>query len=213
MATTEPPVTDPKTPGPPGTTNNWLNKQLTWRVPLGPEWEPVRALGIGSAESVTGLWTRSKTAGGAALSPTDLSHVVVKQVLARGEPDALTGLQSIGTDREFAAYELLNTVNSKHIVKMYRTMHRDVGGGTANFPADFLGVCNERLYLEFCPGGDMQGMFTNMIKGQPLEEEDVWRIFDDLARACAVLEIGTEDFNAKAWKHEIAHLDLKAANG
>lgn len=60
----------------------------------------------------------------------------------------------------------------------------------------------------------MEGFLKKLVEKKiVLEEEDVWRIFDDLARACGACERGTEDVNAEAWEHEVAHLDLKPPNG
>ena len=54
-----------------------------------------------------------------------------------------------------------------------------------------------RLYIEYCERGDLDGYTTQFDNRQQNlifpPEEYVWRIFGCLARACLVLETGSED--------------------
>lgn len=99
---------------------------------------------------------------------------------------------------------------------MFRRAHRDMRVGkysTPGVPADAQ-VAVERLYLEYCPGGDM-GEFLAWLgeRGKSLEEHDVWTLFHNLALACSVCHRGTTDLRRASWEHEMVHLDLKPMNG
>lgn len=63
--------------------------------------------------------------------------------------DPVSGRPSDGAKREFEAYEVLNKADTNHIVKMFRTMHKDVGSNTPDFPADGYRMVVERIYVEF----------------------------------------------------------------
>ncbi|KAF8857233.1 hypothetical protein BDZ45DRAFT_744619 [Acephala macrosclerotiorum] len=86
------------------------------------------------------------------------------------------------------------------------------------------GVPVIKLFLEYCPGGDMLKMMeSNRILNSgakaerpknPFLEADIWTVFNCLASGLSVMDRGTEDEFAPAWNRdaEIAHNDLELDN-
>lgn len=60
-------------------------------------------------------------------------------------------------------------VETAHVVKMYRHLYEDVGQTWE--AQDKIGTSVHRLYLEFCPRGDLQGMFDKYSRKNPVPEE------------------------------------------
>lgn len=176
----------------------WLASEPNWRFRLGDEWHPQRFFSTGM--SALGLWTRGDAE---MLPPSQLTHIIVKQT--ESPPEAS------GPD-EAKCYALLNKVNSEHIIKTYRRVHRDLPQRTKI--AGDEGRMVERIYLEYCPGGDLRGFVEGLkLLTRALEEEDIWYIFHCLALSCSVLDRGTEDLEKASWDYEIVNTDLNVSNG
>lgn len=172
---------------------DWLATEPKWRVRLGDNWKGTKVLGVDSWESVVGLFEDTVTDPIA--DPQSLKKIVVKQVLHEGAEFPIAGGVSPGAQAEGRIYDILREASTKRIVEMFRRVHVDWGSGCA-IPAD-VGDEVGRLYLEFCPGGDMRGFLQKLeseykTRGRMLAEEDVWSIFHDFALACSVLHRGTE---------------------
>src|SRR5438874_1993060 len=89
----------------------WLASEPNWRFRLGDEWHPQEFFSTGM--SALGLWTREDAD---TLPPNQLTHIIVKQ---DSRPEA-------SVPDEAKCYALLNKVNSEHIIKTYRRVHRDL---------------------------------------------------------------------------------------
>lgn len=121
---------------------------------------------------------------------------------------------------------------SEHIVKLYTPVYRE--GGTGAFtginpgsswdtldqiPIDPNGLYDanlevDRMYLEYCPNGDLHATEKLLLAGVPPPEEYIWRIFECLGKAIYMMELGKENPNAAPWQETpIAHFDIKPQNG
>ncbi|KAM0154637.1 hypothetical protein ACHAPG_006325 [Botrytis cinerea] len=191
----------------------WSKLAETWKQ--WPEfektWEGVRHLGKGGAASAD-LYRKIGPGKGTERMP---EYVVIKQ--------------ADGSDTDLLSESLLLQLfvdrNAPHILKIYRGYHegealpRNIGGmfdiGRENFKKRQKRR-QSRIYLEFCENGDVENWMTSHIEnsGTILQEKDIWNIFECLARACIVLERGSENLeaeNERAWI-PMCHLDLKPAN-
>ncbi len=87
--------------------------------------------------------------------------------------------------------EILAKAHSIHLVRQY--------GGA--YTGTYLGNAVVRLYLEFCPGGDLR-QITDLKPKDPansMAEEDVWAIFYCLALGVLVMDHGHEDPSQLGW--------------
>ncbi|KAF7959456.1 hypothetical protein EAE96_001073 [Botrytis aclada] len=191
----------------------WSKLAETWEQ--WPEfektWEGVRHLGKGGAGSAD-LYRKIGSGKGTEEMP---KYVVVKQ--------------ADGSDKDLLSESMLLQLfvdrNTPHVLKIYRGYHegevvpRNIGGmfdiGRENFKKRQKSF-QSRIYLEFCQSGDVENWMANQIEnsGTALQEKDIWNIFECLARACLMLERGSEyldDENDRNWI-PICHLDLKPAN-
>jgi serine/threonine protein kinase len=107
---------------------------------------------------------------------------------------------------------VLGRLNSTHIIRQY---------GGNRLGDKFLEMDHVvRIFLEFCPGGDLDQLVAGF--EQPplplLSELDLWTIFKCLALGIAVLDRGTENVNEPAWgghppdRPELCHFDIKSDN-
>lgn len=83
-----------------------------------------------------------------------LVDIVVKQATASNRSHTPSGLSD-----EAAMLRLLNTANSRHIIRMYRRLYEERGHDTMEY--DYRKV--HRIFLEYCPGGDFLGWQRNKI--------------------------------------------------
>ena len=93
-------------------------------------------------------------------------------------------------------------INAKHTVATFLAMGTGTSERFDDVPFDESGNYNpnrevNRLYIEYCEKGDLDG-YTSKFDNRRQNlifptEEHVWRIFGCLAKACLVLETGSED--------------------
>ncbi|TGO38251.1 hypothetical protein BHYA_0078g00030 [Botrytis hyacinthi] len=173
----------------------WSKLVETWQQwsQFEKTWEGVRHLGQGGAASAD-LYRRIGSEKGMGAMP---EHIVVKQ--ADGSDKDLLN--------ESMLLQLFVDRNTPHVLKIYQGYHegevvpRNIGG---------------MIYLEFCENGDVDKWMANRIEKSEtvLREKDIWNILECLARACIVLEMGSEHLEAENDRDWIPiwHLDLKPAN-
>ncbi|KAF7903107.1 hypothetical protein BELL_0368g00140 [Botrytis elliptica] len=191
----------------------WRKLAETWQQ--WPEfektWEGVRHLGKGGAGSA------------------DLYRKIGSQKGTDAMPEYIVVKQADGSDKDLLSESMLLQLfvdrDTSHVLKIYQGYHEgevvphNIGGmfdiGRENFKRRQK-RCQSRIYLEFCEKGDVENWMTNQIEksGTVLQEKDIWNIFECLARACIVLERGTENLEAENDRDwiPICHLDLKPAN-
>ena len=107
--------------------------------------------------------------------------------------------------REGRLMEELAQLRSVHILRIFGKAVEDV-------QSDDEGPMNVvRLFLEYCPGGDVTGLLNNgnspKIPSNPFAESDLWAIFYCLALGCSVMDRGTELNDGTSWNRDtmIAH--------
>ncbi|KAF7894224.1 hypothetical protein EAF00_007738 [Botryotinia globosa] len=190
----------------------WRKLAETWQQWPGFEktWEGVRHLGQGSAGSAD-LYRKIKTGEGTEAMP---GYIVVKQ--------------ADGSDKDLLSESMLLQLfmgrNTPHVLKIYQGYHegevvpRNIGGmfdiGRQNFKKRQK-RCQSRIYLEFCENGDVENLDRKSDRPYTvLQEKEIWNIFECLARACIMLERGSENLEAENDRDwiPICHLDLKPAN-
>ena len=120
----------------------WLNSSRNWRS-LDPIWKPVKVLGNGGF-GIVGLWRNTKTK----------KRIVIKQAAAQ----RWDGSVASGLEEEASMLKLLRGAGSSHILKMYGDiMHGE--GRNFVYRMDCPGPV-ERIFLEYCPGGDLLDWVT-----------------------------------------------------
>lgn len=129
-----------------GQNQAWLDSERLWQVRVGPGWVAQKVLGQGS-EGIVGWWQYREIGGDENF--LGLKNVAVKQNVMRYHVSNGRGL-----NQEAWFYRFLGRAQSQHIPKMYRELYQDVGRNTQD--ADRGPV--ERIFLEFCPGGDLQNL-------------------------------------------------------
>lgn len=118
----------------------WLLSSNFWQNPVGNGWVPKKVLGTGGF-GIVGHWKY-----GGNVTGVRISDLVVKQA-------AVNERNRHGLSREAAILQRLAETNSPHVVKMYQKLFEEQGRGT--FPKyDPVGTVH-RIYLEYCPGGDL----------------------------------------------------------
>lgn len=190
----------------------WLASDSEWATPLGNYWKGKKFLGRGGY-GVAGLWEYDGPD-----PPPLIQQVVVKQAVRNIDPLDID-IGQIGPGRsplsEGIIGRKLDTAKSNHIVRQF-------GGNKLGSKFRELNYV-VTLFLEFCPGGDMDQFLPrnqDEIDNPPplLDEEDMWSIFNCMALGIAVMGRGTEDCQQAAWPGnnpniEIMHGDLKPDNG
>jgi hypothetical protein len=126
----------------------WLASEPKWKDHVGKDWKPVRVLGRGS-QGIVGHWSY----GGPDRHLRKLNDVAVKQAVKSG-PFHKWG---DGLETEARLLMLFQPIRTQHVVKMYRHMYEDAGQQTDQFD---YGVVH-RIFLEYCPGGDLSGWLGN----------------------------------------------------
>ncbi|RDL37451.1 uncharacterized protein BP5553_04884 [Venustampulla echinocandica] len=168
----------------------WLLSEQRWTTRVGEGWVPKRVLGYGGY-AIVGLWSYEGPDRQRA-TPKD---IVVKQALANP-----------GLEIEAQFLQRFKDCRSEHIVKIYRGLSQEAGQGTEDYDPSNGAV--HRIYLEYCPGGDLfdadKRRFTEL---------DLWRIFHCLARGILVMHQGNEDPEGSRWDiPQICHFDIKPEN-
>jgi serine/threonine protein kinase len=185
----------------------FLDSEPSWTVRLGDGWKGIKFLGKGSF-GIVGLWEYQ---GDPTKAPA-VTKVVVKQ--SADEPmddmNIVWGGKSAMDEGRILA--VLSKLNSNHIIRQY-------GGNRRGDQFLEMGQV-VRIYLEFCPGGDLDQLVSGF--HQPpnplLHELDLWKIFKCLAFGVAVLDRGTENSKEPAWRGysphrpELCHFDIKPDN-
>ncbi|KUJ19058.1 kinase-like protein [Mollisia scopiformis] len=179
----------------------WMASESKWKNRVGKGWKPVRVLGRGG-QGVVGYWTYE----GPDRDKKTLKDVAVKQAVKAGP----TYRWGDGLEKESQLLHLLQKANTPHIVRMYRQLYEEVGQQTDEFDHGIV----HRIFLEYCPGGDLHDWLGKwMNQNKPIPEYELWCVFQCLARACMVLDRGSEDLARQAWVGtEIVHFDLKLEN-
>lgn len=185
----------------------FLDSEPTWSQRLGDGWKGTRFLGKGNF-GIVGLW---EYRGDPARAPP-VTQVVVKQ--STDEPmdefhEIWGGKSAMDEGR---ILKLLGKLNSNHIIRQY-------GGNRVGDRFLDMGLV-VRIFLEFCPGGDLDQLVAGFEQPQRpvLSEIDLWTIFKCLALGIAVLDRGTENTNGPAWngnppdRPELCHFDIKPDN-
>ncbi len=184
----------------------WLKNSKHWAGLDATKWKGRKVIGAGGNGTV-GLW--DYIAGDNRMPPS----IVIKQT----DPSGAEGLQ-------WESKLLRNATKTKsvHIIKLYKACHLEGGTGSHHIfdPLPFnrgSGAYDPRkevarMYMEYCPGGDLNE-YVQRHRGRPIPEEHLWRIFGCLARAFHVLEHGAEHPAAylKNWR-PICHFDVKPSN-
>ncbi|RDW64065.1 hypothetical protein BP5796_10567 [Coleophoma crateriformis] len=170
----------------------WLNSEATWAHRLGSSWRGVRVLGSGSF-GVAGLWQYSAS-GRHASSTRMIKEVVVKQVDVDYERRSTV---------EGLVLEYLSHLHCKHLVRQFGPLRRD--------RYDDREVV--RIYLEYCPGGDLQKMIRRRTGDRSIEEEHIWSVFYCLALGLSAMDRGSEEFGtSRGTDTELVHFDIKIDN-
>ncbi|KUJ17529.1 kinase-like protein [Mollisia scopiformis] len=178
----------------------WLLSSANWKTAPPNGFKGKKILGTGSY-GIAGLWSYE----GPADQAPPVQHVVVKQC-------SKSEYSLIGTDPyiEGKLLEILSKIQSKHILRMYGSLVRAIGSD---------GQEDIRLFLEYCPGGDLSCLLESghdkiEAPRKALLEIDIWAMFYCLALGVAAIARGTEDENAPAWNSntEITHYDIKVDN-
>lgn len=183
-----------------GLQKKWLKSEPEWKDRLGSDWNGVKLLGSGGF-GVVGLWQYSSK-GKHAKDPRMIKKVVVKQsdIVYNKEK---TKTRSTG---EGTILEMLSQIKSKHIVRQYGPLHKDI----------YASKDVVRIYLEYCPQGDLSRLMAKrmnrvgpaLVEEPPIEEEDIWSVFHCLSLGISVLGRGTEDVT-KCWNKspELVHFE------
>lgn len=122
----------------------WLQSNPQWANGLNDSWRGTRVLGMGGY-GLVGLWEYVKPTG-------EVSRVVVKQSKRR---DA-------ALKRESILLRGLSQTRTRHVVRLLKRYHEEVGMGTSDWDSDKH--CISRIYLEFCENGDMKGLIKRVSK-------------------------------------------------
>ena len=120
----------------------WLNSASKWRNGVGDGWVGKKILGQGG-QGIAGHWSYESSDR----DSKPLKEVVVKQGLTTRSDGTASG----GLTGEAEMLRLLGLTGSLHILKMYRRLYVDQGGGHLRIDHEEV----HRVFLEYCPGGDL----------------------------------------------------------
>ncbi|PQE33623.1 hypothetical protein CJF32_00008608 [Rutstroemia sp. NJR-2017a WRK4] len=193
---------DPSSPeGYPG----WPETEPHWPVPIGENWEYTGVIQENAFAHIT-YWSYNPPPP-VPRRPPHVSRLVVKTIFQRssrpgGYPPEYTGPRNEG---EFL--ELLELVNSAHIISQYGPPHTDTKG-------------HEVLFLEYVPTVQLindrpeRDLWLLLGNREPaLAEVDVWEIFSQFVKMINVLDRGDEDVGVPRWdRGEIWHCDIHPGN-
>ncbi|TAQ88099.1 hypothetical protein B7494_g3557 [Chlorociboria aeruginascens] len=144
----------------------WLATERLWRIRLGDNWHRTQVFTGRSSDSIIGVWELQDPRA----PPNRLTKIVVKQALPAETMNPLTNAPCQGLKDEDAINRILKKAHTKHVVRAYRHMHEDAGAN-CHVLADRLGNV-QRLYYEFCPGGDLTSFLHYVVAHEPLDEEN-----------------------------------------
>lgn len=122
----------------------WLASNPQWQHGLNYSWVGKKVLGRGGY-GLVGLWE-------CAMPNDEVKKVVVKQSRRRDN--------SLRMESDFLRD--LNTTGTRHVVKLLKRYHEEVGMGTSPWDSDKQII--SRIYLEHCEYGDMKGMIKQIGK-------------------------------------------------
>lgn len=184
----------------------WLDSEKDWEQRLGEGWTGTKFLGKGSF-GIVGLW---EYRGDPANAP-EITQVVVKQC-EDADQDPERNIWGGKTPYDEARIlTKLSKAKTNHIIKQY-------GGNRVGDKFLEMGYV-VRIFLEFCPGGDLKQLLAK--EGEDpntaLSEADFWAIFNCLALGVFAMYCGTEDPSERGWLAdpdytEICHFDIKPDN-
>jgi len=121
---------------------NWLDSEKKWKHRVGKGWAAKKVLGRGG-QGIIGLWEYE----GSDKSSQAMTQVVVKQACIQ----VPGGRRSTGLLAEEHFLNIFKYTGSPHILKMYRHLYKEIGNNTMEY--DHWEV--HRIFLEFCPNGDL----------------------------------------------------------
>lgn len=127
----------------------WLESEKKWENRVGDGWIPKRVLGMGGF-GIVGHWAYE----GIDKDLKSVTNVAVKQQLR-------TQYQTL--DKEAKYYMRFRDSNTKHIPKMYQTVYTEQGKGTSLDRYDTFGLV-DRMFMEFCEGGDLTKLVSARIR-------------------------------------------------
>lgn len=186
----------------------WLRSSREW-TDLKRTWRATKILGAGSY-GICGLWRYVGEAG----NWTGPNHVVVKQMAQQN--------YEFQVESTLMERIMKYTGGTDHVVKLYKACYTSPGSGTSDVdPNPFDPITGAydgaldvaRIYLEYCPGGDLHEAAINFPwPALRWPEEILWRLLHCFAKALLVLETGAEDPHVAPWARPIAHFDIKPHN-
>jgi serine/threonine protein kinase len=191
----------------------WFASEPDWMSRVGDGWKGTRFLGRGS-KGVAGLWEYQP-------KNDPNAPAITQMVVKMSELDDFDEKfrKRIGGPKtakdEGIIGEKLAQIGSPHLVRQY-------GGNRIGDEFSEMGRV-VKLFLEYCPGGDLEQFFPKNAKElknpkPPINEYTLWSIFRCMALAITALDRGTEDIKVPAWNGELnhtefMHCDLKMDNG
>lgn len=120
----------------------WLDTEPDWKDRIGVGWQAKRMLGRGG-QGMVGHWSYE----GPDRDQKSVKDIAVKQAVRDG-PNYTWG---DGLETEASFLKDFAGSNSPHILRMYSHLFSDIGQGTDDYDEGDV----QRLFLEFCQGGDL----------------------------------------------------------
>jgi serine/threonine protein kinase len=194
----------------------WLIRSEQWPDMAANNYIGRKVLGAGG-HGIVGVWENKNKN----LPPNMPKYIVVKQV---SDLNAMI-YEPLRVESKLLR-DILGT-GTEHIIKLYKSTHRAGGTGTSStkdpLPFAVGGAWDPnrevgRIYLEFCPNGDLETQLNTIRDNhESMPEEFIWRVLHCLASALLILKQGHEDPAANhpalpGWV-PIAHFDIKPENG
>lgn len=123
-----------------------------------------------------------------------IKSVVVKQAEVEYDEEGNERRSTV----EGVLLERLSKIRSKHIVRQYGPLRRD----------RYKHRNVVRIYLEYCPGGDLKRMMNRRGGEHSIEEEHIWSVFHCLALGLSALDRGSEELGTSSGKDsELVHFE------
>jgi len=140
----------------------WIKSERNWKNHVGKGWVARRVLGQGGF-GVVGHWEYQ----GPDRAMKPLKDVAVKQAsVMRKSRRANVMTRTEGLEKEAKFLMLFAQRRTQHIVKMYRRLYTDTGSGANSVTADPATEVH-RIFLEYCPGGDLLKFANDPKKRSP----------------------------------------------
>jgi serine/threonine protein kinase len=193
----------------------WFESEPEWANRVGEGWKGTKILGRGS-KGVAGLWEYRPENFDLSNAPTVRQMVVKMTELDDSDEQNRRRLEGPKTAFDEGNIGVkIAQIGSRHLVRQYG------GSRLGDCFGEMGGVV--KIFLEFCPGGDLEQFFPRNEEEErnprlPIHEYDLWSLFHCMAVAIAAMERGTEDIKASSWNGELhdtefMHCDLKMDNG